>query len=106
MPAARCSARQVLAGELADRAEDHRLGDRHGELPRHRPGKRLTAEAEQSAERHQRPAGGEQRAKPAVEEAPGGNRQHHVEQREDLREPADGGHRDPVVVRRLGVIGA
>ena len=51
--------RQVVAGELADRAEDYRLGDRDGELSRHRPGKGLTAEAEQSAGCHQRPAGGE-----------------------------------------------
>ena len=44
-------------------------------------------------------AGGQRRAEPAVEQRRGRDRQHHVQQREDLRQPADVVDADAVVVR-------
>ena len=93
---------QILAGELADRAEHYRLRDRDDDLPGHRPGKRLAAEAHQPAERDQRPARGQYRAKPAVEQDPRGDREHHIQQRKDLRQPTNRAHRDPVSPGRFG----
>jgi hypothetical protein len=81
--------RQVFAGELGHRAHDHRLGERHQRLTGERPRERQAAQA-------QEPAGGDERAperqrgaEPAVQQRARGDRERDVEQREDLREPAD-----------------
>ena len=63
--------------------------------------------------RYRPPAGAARRARPGHRRAPGqagrsgpagpgGDREHDVEQRKDLREPAHGPDRDPVVAGRLG----
>ena len=93
---------QVLAGELADGAQHDRLRDRDHHLAGHRPDERLAAQTHQPAERDQRPARRQRRAKPAIEQDSRRDREDHVEQREDLREPADGADRDPVAPGRFG----
>ena len=92
---------QVLAGELADRAEHDRLRDRDHRLAGHCPGERLTAQAHQPADGDQRSAGRQRGAKPAIEQDPRGDRQRHVQQREDLRQPANGADRDAVAPGRF-----
>ena len=95
--------RQVVGGELADRVQDQRLGNRHRDLPGHRPRERLATQPQHAAERDQPRAARQRRAEAGVEQPPGGQRQHHVEEREHLRQPADRVGRDAVVPRRRGV---
>ena len=71
---------EILACELADRAENDRLSDRHQHLAGHRPCERLTAQAHEATERDERCAAGQGRSKPAVEQHPGGNREHDIQQ--------------------------
>ena len=94
--------RQVFAGELADRAHHDRLRERDQHLPGERPGERQTAEADQPPAATSTPPSRERRSKPAVQQRPGRNREHDVEQREDLREPADRADRDPVALGGAG----
>lgn len=79
------------------------LGDRHRDLPRHRPGEGLPAEPEHAAERDQPRPARRRRPKAGIEQPPGGRRQHYIKEREDLGEPADRVGRDAVLMRRRGV---
>ena len=94
--------REILAGELAHRAQHDRLGNRDGRLPGHRPGERLAAQSQEPSKRDQRPAAGQHRAKPAIEQDARRDGQHDIQQRKDLRQPPDGGDGHPVVAGRLG----
>ena len=93
---------QVLTGELAHRAQHDRLRDRHDDLPGHRPGERLAAEAKHSTERDQRPARAQHRPKPSIQQDPGRDRQHDIQQGKDLGQPAHRSVRHPVAASRLG----
>lgn len=76
--------RQVLARELAHRAEHERLGDGDRQLSRHRSGKGLAAETDQTAGGHQRPRPDQHRPEVAVGQATRRDRQDDVEERKTL----------------------
>ncbi len=58
--------RQVVGGELADRAQDQRLGDGHRDLPGHRPRERLPTQPQHAAERDQSRAASQRRSEAGV----------------------------------------
>jgi hypothetical protein len=88
-------------GDLRDRVEDQWLGDRDQDLPRQRGGEGVRAEPDGAAERGQPRTRQKRAAEAAIQRQARRDREDHVEQREDLGEPADGALGDVEVPGRV-----
>jgi len=94
--------REPLTRELRDRVEDEWLRNGDDELPREGPAEVVAEEPQQSAKGGQQCAGCEPAVQRAVQHPTGGDREHDIEQRKDLRQPADRALGHPVMVGRAG----
>lgn len=90
---------QVLRRDLRHRVQHERLRDGDQDLPGKRPGVVVAGEPDEATGGGEHGSDREPAMKGAVEQTPRWYRQHHVEQREELREPADRRFRDSVMVR-------
>ena len=99
MPVGRDRCRQH-PHHAGDGVEHERLRDRDQQLPGQRPAEAVAAEPHDAAERGQHDARAQREPRAAVQGQTGRHREHDVEQREDVGQPADRGHRDAVVLGR------